>query len=122
METFVPSSGSLSTTSPYTGDILDLEEEMEYVNREIHNGADAVIMQPLPGTKGEELLKKADKKVPIMFVEHGMSLTGSAAAIPVTKPDNYALGKALPPSDYMIRNGSVLHFTIPVPDILGHLR
>ena len=78
-----------------TGDILDLEEEMEYVNREIHNGADAVIMQPLPGTKGEELLKKADKKVPIMFVEHGMSLTGSAAAIPVTKPDNYALGKAL---------------------------
>lgn len=40
-----------------TGDILDLEEEMEYVNREIHNGADAVIMQPLPGTKGEELLK-----------------------------------------------------------------
>lgn len=78
-----------------TGDFLNLEEEMEYVNQEIENGADAVIMQPLPGEEGEELLKKAEKKVPIMFVEHGLSLTGSGASIPVTKPDNYALGKAL---------------------------
>lgn len=78
-----------------TGDILNLEEEMEYVNQEIENGADAVIMQPLPGAEGEELLKRAEKKVPVMFVEHGLSLEGDTDLIPVTKPDNYAMGKAL---------------------------
>ncbi len=78
-----------------TGNFLNLEEEMEYVNQEIDNGADAVIMQPLPGAEGEELLKKAIKKVPLMFVEHGLSLKGETDSIPVTKPDNYAMGKAL---------------------------
>lgn len=97
-----------------TGDFLNLEEEMEYVNREIDNGADGVIMQPLPGTKGEELLKKAAKKVPVMFVEHGMSLTGNGRDIPVTKPDNFAMGKALGEEMLKDFNGNIRGKTVGI--------
>ena len=73
---------------------MTLEEEQELIEQEIYNGADGVIVQPVPGSDTEEMLKKIEKKVPMMLV-------GSAAAVeeaetfPVTQPDNYTMGQAL---------------------------
>ena len=70
-----------------TEGIMTLEEEKELIKQEIYNGADGLILQPVPGSDTEEMLKKIEKKVPIMLV-------GSAAAVeeaetfPVTQPDN----------------------------------
>ena len=77
-----------------TEGIMTLEEEKELIKQEIYNGADGLILQPVPGSDTEEMLKKIEKKVPIMLV-------GSAAAVeeaetfPVTQPDNYTMGQAL---------------------------
>ena len=77
-----------------TEGIMTLEEEKELIKQKIYNGADGLILQPVPGSDTEEMLKKIEKKVPIMLV-------GSAAAVeeaetfPVTQPDNYTMGQAL---------------------------
>ncbi len=77
-----------------TEGIMTLEEEKELIKQEIYNGADGLILQPVPGSDTEEMLKKIEKKVPIMLV-------GSAAAVEeaetfhVTQPDNYTMGQAL---------------------------
>lgn len=44
-----------------TGELLSPEEEYEAVEREISNGADAVILQPVPGAGMDKMLKKIEK-------------------------------------------------------------
>lgn len=78
-----------------TGEALSADEEYEAVIHEIDNGADAVIVQPVPGDNTERLLKKLEKKVPVILIEYPAAETGDASGIPAVKPDNYALGKAL---------------------------
>lgn len=41
-----------------TGKTLSAEEEYEAIRKEVDNGADAVIVQPIPENNTEELLKK----------------------------------------------------------------
>lgn len=76
-----------------TGEALSADEEYEAVIHEIDNGADAVIVQPVPGDDTESLLKKLEKKAPVILIEYPAAGTGGT--IPAVKPDNYALGKAL---------------------------
>lgn len=40
---------------------MTLEEEQELIEQEIYNGADGVIVQPVPGSDTEEMLKKLRK-------------------------------------------------------------
>lgn len=70
-------------------------EEIKTVNYEINNGADAVIVLPVPGTDTEAKLKKAEKKVPIMLVGNNASKDREDSVLPITEPDNYAMGKSL---------------------------
>lgn len=74
---------------------LTLEEEKEMIEHEIDNGADAVIVQPIPGVDSEEMLKKIEKKVPVMLVDCLVVQDGQPDSIPVTKPDNYRMGMEL---------------------------
>lgn len=78
-----------------TGKILTVEEELGIVRDEIENGADAVILQPVPGTDAEKSLKKIRNKVPVILVECAASEDGESSGIPIVKPDNYAMGRAL---------------------------
>lgn len=79
-----------------TGENMTPEEEYEAVRQEIDNGADAVIVQPVPGEETKELLNEIGKKVPMIFVEYPMTANDREASLfPVVQPDNYALGQAL---------------------------
>lgn len=73
---------------------MTLEEEQELIEQEIYNGADGVIVQPVPGSDTEEMLKKIKKKVPVMLVGSAAAKEGGET-FPVTQPDNYAMGQAL---------------------------
>lgn len=68
---------------------LSADEEKKAIEGEIKNGADAVIVQPVPGADPAEILKKIEKKIPVVLVED--SLPG----IPSVTPDNYAIGRRL---------------------------
>lgn len=72
---------------------LTLEEEMELIRQEIRNGADGVIIQPVPGPDTEEMLGEIGKKVPVMLV--GSQAVRDGGEYPLTSPDNYRLGEAL---------------------------
>ena len=78
-----------------TGGPLTVEEERNLIEREIENGADAVIVQPALGDDAEKMLLKMEKNVPVMLVEHTASREKEASVIPTTEPDNYAMGTAL---------------------------
>lgn len=78
-----------------TGGPLTVEEEKNLIEREIENGADAVIVQPALGDDAEKMLLKMEKKVPVMLVEHTASGEKEASMIPTAEPDNYAMGTAL---------------------------
>ena len=74
---------------------LTLEEEEQLIEYEIDNGAEAIIIQPVPGADTESLLKKIEKKIPVMLVEDTAGGDGESSGLPITQPDNYALGKAM---------------------------
>lgn len=77
-----------------TGEMTE-KEQASIIQQEIDNGADAVIVQPAPGKDTEKMLKKLEKKVPIMLVETVDGKEGEKSEIPVTEADHYAIGKAL---------------------------
>ena len=74
---------------------MTLEEQQDLAQQEIDNGADGIILLPVPGEDTEEMLKKIVKKVPVMLVESTASKEAQDSSFPVTQPDNYAMGKAL---------------------------
>lgn len=78
-----------------TGDILTAEEQINMIQEEIANGADAIIVQPVCSAELEEKLKKLESKVPVMLVENAASEEKELSMLPITEPDNYAMGKAL---------------------------
>ena len=78
-----------------TESVLSLEQEEALIKNEIDSGADAVIVQPVPDSGAEEMLKRMRKRVPVMLVEDLTPGDDEGTALPVTGPDNYALGAAL---------------------------
>lgn len=97
-----------------TSDNLTAEEEIEVIKREIHNGADALIVQPVPGEGMEEMLKEIDNKIPVMLAGCTASGNREESLLPVTEPDNYAMGRALAEellSDY---NGNIKGKTLGI--------
>ena len=78
-----------------TGTVLTPEEEMQLVEAEIIGGADAVIVQPVPGQETEEMLKRMEKKIPVMLALCAAAWEEENSLLPVTGPDNYEAGKLL---------------------------
>ena len=77
-----------------TGDRLTVEEQKNLIEQEIDKGADGILVQPVPGEKSRKMLKKVEKKVPVMLIEQGIS-GDKEESIPITQPDHYAMGMAL---------------------------
>ncbi len=78
-----------------TGAVLTVEDQQRLIENEIANGADAIIVQPVPGDDTQAMLKKYKNKIPMMLVECAASQDTGEAVIPTTLPDNYAMGKTL---------------------------
>ena len=72
------------------GERLTAEEEKEAIENEIANGADAVIVQPVPGEDIQEMLRRLKKKVPIILVED--SAGGGARGGDLSPPKIYDQG------------------------------
>lgn len=96
------------------GNNLTVYEEIKTINYEIENGADAVIVLPVPGTDAEAKLKKIRKKVPVMLVESTASKQREDSKLPTTEPDNYAMGKALAEEILADYNGNVKGKTLGI--------
>lgn len=78
-----------------TGSSLTAEEMEKIIQRETDNGADGILVQPVPGEDTAELLKKTDAKIPVMLVESGMKAEGKDLNLSVVQPDHYACGRDL---------------------------
>ncbi len=76
-------------------EMLTVEEQRGVIEREIDHGADAVIVQPVPGADEGELLGRIKDKVPFVLIEpvdsEGEGLSDGA----VVTADYYGMGKAL---------------------------
>ncbi|MCI8796187.1 MAG: sugar ABC transporter substrate-binding protein [Dorea sp.] len=77
------------------GEDLTAEEEIEAIEREIDNGADAVIVQPVSGGDTQKMLKKIEKRVPVILVEDTAAGGKKGVDISAVKPDDYAVGQTL---------------------------
>ena len=78
-----------------TADALTKEEQLNTIKREIELGADAVIVQPVPGDDLEQKLRHLEKKVPIMLVEYTTAKEREKSQLPSVEPDHSAMGEAL---------------------------
>lgn len=77
-----------------TGDRITVEEQKNLIEQEIDKGADGILVQPIPGEKSRKMLKKIEKKVPVMFIEQEIS-GHKEDSVPIMQPDHYAMGMAL---------------------------
>ncbi len=97
-----------------TGTTMSAKEEQEAIEREIENGADAVIVQPVLTGDMENMLKKTVKKIPVMLVESSADGEFEKLGIPAVQPDNYELGKALAEELLKDYNGKIGRKTIGI--------
>ncbi len=74
---------------------LTVEEERALMQQEMDSGADALIVQPAPGTGTERMLRETAGNVPVMLVGAGTAAGDAAPSFPVMMADNYAMGEAL---------------------------
>lgn len=78
-----------------TGAALRQEEEKKFIEEEIKNGADGVIVQPVSGEDIQQMLKKVSNKAEILLIDDVLSDEEEAEGFPVIHPDAYAMGKTL---------------------------
>lgn len=74
---------------------LDAEAQKKVFEREIEDGADALIVQPVLDKNDQEVLKKIEKRVPVMLVGCEAEKGETRYDLPVIKEDNYEMGQAL---------------------------
>ena len=77
------------------GEGLDAEAQKKVFEREIEDGADALIVQPVLDKNDQEVLKKIEKRVPVMLVGYEAEKGETRYDLPVIKEDNYEMGQAL---------------------------
>lgn len=78
-----------------TGDMLTVEEEEEAIRQAVRNGADAVIVQPVPEKDAGDMLQEIQKKVPVVLVEKLSGGKDESSGLPAVKADDFAMGERL---------------------------
>lgn len=79
-----------------TDGYLTVQDEENLIENEIDNGAAAVIVQPVAEEGFQSMIKKIEKKIPVMLVETDMSQDKKKASdFPVTEADHYEMGKTM---------------------------
>ncbi|WP_315115236.1 substrate-binding domain-containing protein [Clostridium intestinale] len=80
----------------------NIDEQKELIDREIKNGADAIILSPVDYEKMANTVEEAMKKVPIILIESNVDLEKT---LPIIWNDNYELGELL--GEQMIEMGDM---------------
>lgn len=79
----------------------NVQEQKEYLQRQIDSGTDAIIISPADYTELVSVIESINKKIPIVLFE---SKIESKENIPYISSDNYKLGQDL--AEEVIRNGN----------------
>ena len=96
-----------------TSATMTAEEEEQMIESEIDNGADAVIVQPVPGEESEEMLEKFRNRIPVMLVECATAET-EFSGLPVVEPDNHEMGATLAEELLEDYNGNIKGKTLGI--------
>lgn len=78
-----------------TGTTLSQAEEKKLIEQETKNGADGIIIQPVPGANTKRMLKKASGKTEVMLIGDAPQDAEEKIEFPVVQPDHYEMGKVL---------------------------
>lgn len=97
-----------------TEGLLTVEEEERVIQQEINHGADAVIVQPVPGEDTERMLKELECKVPIMLVESAAARDWDTSIFSTAEPDNYEMGITLAEELLKDYNGNIAGKTLGI--------
>lgn len=103
-----------------TGGTLTAEEQKSLIEREIENGADGIIVQPVPGS--EEMLRRMKNRIPIMLTEQMGEAEEGETGLPSVEPDQYAMGAALAEELLKDYNGNLGGKTMGIFSGLGESR
>ncbi len=80
-----------------------VNDEIDVINQEIKNGADAVVVKPVVDNTDQAKLDQIKKRVPVMIV--GDTITDESENIfTTTEPDQYGMGAAL--ANKLLENNS----------------
>lgn len=83
-----------------------VNDEIDVINQEIKNGADAVVVKPVVDNTDQAKLDQIKKRVPVMIV--GDTITDESENIfTTTEPDQYGMGVALANKLLENNNGSL---------------
>lgn len=85
----------------------NVEEQKEYLQRQIDSGTDAIIISPADYTDLVDLIESINKKIPIVLFE---SKIDTKENIPYISCDNYKLGQEL--AEEVVRNGNTRNHII----------
>lgn len=88
---------------------LTAKEQEKLIRQEIENGAEGIILQPLPGEESQQMIKKWQKKLPLLCVE---STEGARGKLSAVQPDHYSLGRILGEEFLKDYNGSLENKTL----------
>lgn len=105
---------NVETVVTSTGSTLTAEEEATLIEAEIDNGADGILVQPVPGGDMKETLERIGKKTPVVQVESTVYAKGEDAGIPVVEPEHYAMGETLAGEILLDYNGSLAGKTLGI--------
>lgn len=78
-----------------TDDDFTLEEQKNLIEQEIAKGTDGILVQPIPGKESVKMLKKIEKKVPVMLIEYDIAGEKDEGEFPLIQPNHYAMGSEL---------------------------
>lgn len=78
-----------------------VEEQEDYLKREITSGTDAIVISPANYTELSPMIESINKKIPIVLFE---STIDTKQNIPYISCDNYKLGQSL--AEEVVRNGN----------------
>ena len=75
--------------------IESIEEEIKIIQFAVQRGADAVIVQPIPGLHSEQALKDLSPKVPVMLVESAACYDRDQSYFATAEADAASMGEQL---------------------------
>ena len=77
-----------------TEDRMTVAEAEQLAQAQLEDGADALILQPVAGDDMEEMVRRLEKRAPVLLLG-SLFAENEAVSAPSVKPDDYAMGATL---------------------------
>ncbi|MFY1068931.1 sugar ABC transporter substrate-binding protein [Enterococcus sp. AD013-P3] len=76
-----------------TGETMTAAKQKKFIDQEVANGADAVIVGPAVGEEETAMLAKIEQELPVVMI--GSAPTSNKSSVTSVAPDNLVMGQAL---------------------------